>query len=105
VNAAAAVRVYRSAQPLFEAAYHDLGTPERSFEETLRSAIQELLAAPPLEGAVALRRVGNYYEYPDEALEGLSSAQRHLLRMGPRNALRIQEKLREIQRALGAVDS
>lgn len=105
LDAAAAVAVYRSAQPLFEAAYADLGIPERSFEETLRAAIQELLKAPSLEGAVALRRIGNYYEYPDEEIEGLSPAQRHLLRMGPRNVQRIQEKLREIQRALGAAAS
>lgn len=54
---------------------------------------------------MALRRIGNYYEYPDEEIEGLSPAQRHLLRMGPRNVQRIQEKLREIQRALGAAAS
>ena len=51
-----------------------------------------------------LQRVGNFYEYPDEELEGLSLAQRHLLRMGPRNALRIQEKLREIQSGLGLAE-
>ena len=36
------------------------------------------------------------------ALEGLEPAQKQLMRMGPRNVSRVQEKLREIQRALGA---
>jgi hypothetical protein len=91
----ATVRAYRLLQPLFEEAFT---------EETLDRAIQELLAAPRIEGAVRLQRVGSFYEYPDEELEGLSAAQRHLLRMGPRNALRIQTKLREFQSALGLAE-
>lgn len=97
----ALVRVHRLLAPLFEAAFTDLGLPDGGFEETLRRAIRELLEAPPIEAPVELRRVGNLYEYADEELEGSSQAQRHLLRMGPRNALRIQAKLREIQAALG----
>jgi len=97
----ALVRVHRLLAPLFEAAFTDLGLPDGGFEETLRRAIDELLEAPPIEAPVELRRVGNLYEYADEELEGSSQAQRHLLRMGPRNALRIQAKLREIQAALG----
>jgi len=97
----ALVRVHRLLAPLFGAAFTDLGLPDGGFEETLRRAIGELLEAPPIEAPVELRRVGNLYEYADEDLEGSSQAQRHLLRMGPRNALRIQAKLREIQAALG----
>jgi hypothetical protein len=104
LDVSATVRAYRLLQPLFEDAFTDLGIPERSFEETLDRAIQELLAAPRIEGAARLERVGSFYEYPDEALEGLSAAQRHLLRMGPRNALRIQTKLREFQSALGLAE-
>jgi hypothetical protein len=97
----ALVRVYRLLQPLFEEAFADLGIPESSFEETLAQAIRELLETPRIEGAAELHRVGSYYEYADPELEGLSAAQRHLLRMGARNALRIQAKLGEIQTELG----
>ena len=99
------VRAYHLLEPLFEEAFADLGIPDQSFEETLGQAIRELLQAPRIEGAVELRRIGSFYEYPDEELEGGSPAQRHLLRMGPRNALRIQEKLREIQGALGLAEN
>lgn len=99
------VRVYRLAQPLFEQAFAELGIRDRTFEETLAQAIGELLRAPRVEGAAELQRVGKFYEYPDESLEGRSPAQRHLLRMGPRNALRIQAKLREIERELGFAGS
>ena len=98
------VRAYRLLQPLFEEAFADLGIPESSFEEMLGQAIRELLGAPRIEGAVELRRVGSYYEYSDPELEGLGLAQRHLLRMGPENALRIQTKLREIQTELGLAE-
>ncbi len=97
----ALVRAYRLLQSLFEEAFADLGIPESSFEETLARAIRELLETPRIEGAAPLHRVGSYYEYADPELEGLSAAQRHLLRMGPRNALRIQAKLGEIQTELG----
>lgn len=99
------VRAYHLLEPLFEEAFADLGIPDQSFEETLGRAIRELLQAPRIEGAVELQRIGSFYEYPEEELEGVSPAQRHLLRMGPRNALRIQEKLREIQRAIGLAEN
>jgi hypothetical protein len=104
LDVSAVIRAYRLLQPLFEEAHADLGLPEASFEQTLGRAIAEILAAPRVEGAAELQRVASFYEYADQDLEGLSPAQRHLLRMGPRNALRIQEKLREIQRSLGLAE-
>jgi len=98
------IRAYRLLLPLFEEAYADLGLPESSFEETLGRAIAEILGAPRLEGAAELQPVAGFYEYADQELEGLSPARRHLLRMGPRNALRIQDKLRQIQRGLGLAE-
>jgi hypothetical protein len=95
------IGAYHLLKPLFEEAFADLGISDQSFEETVGQAIRELLRAPQIEGAAELRRVGSFYEYPDEELEAASLAQRHLLRMGPRNALRVQEKLREIQAELG----
>jgi len=41
------------------------------------------------------------YAYADEGLESLNGAQKHLLRMGPRNARLVKDKLREIAAALG----
>ena len=104
LNVPVMVRAYRLLQPLFEEAFADLGLSEESFEETLGRAVRELLRTPRVEGAVELQRVGKFYGYSDQELEGRSPAQRHLLRMGPPNALRIQGKLREIQRGLGLAE-
>jgi hypothetical protein len=94
------VDVYHFLQPLFEAAYDDLGYPERTFDETLRDAIDELLRAPVLVGDVEIAPRVISWEYVDPEIESLSAAQKALLRTGPVNAPRIQTQLRAIAAAL-----
>lgn len=95
------VDVYATVRPLIDEAYADLGYADQSFGETLARAIRELLETPVVEGDVELtpRTIG--YAYRDPQLEGLSSAQKQLLRMGPENVRKVQEKLREFAAALG----
>ncbi len=97
----AAVGAYRKLRPLIDEAYRDLGYPDRSFDEALADAIAELLLAPVVVGEPALAPRVITYEYTDPDLEGLSAAQKQLLRLGPVNAPRIQRKLREMAAALG----
>ena len=99
------VRAYRELQPLFEEAYRDLGHPKRSFDTALRAAIFELLSTPSVMGEPVLERHTLGYGFADPALEGLSEAQKHLLRFGPVNALRVRSKLRELALALGIPES
>jgi hypothetical protein len=94
------VETYRRLAPLVTEAYADLGYPDRSFDETLAAAIRELLRAPRLEAEVEVAPRVISYEYTDWELEGLSAAQRQLLRMGPQNVARVQKKLRELAAAL-----
>ena len=58
-----------------------------------------------VSGAVAyltlLERKLNSFEYADPRLEALSPAQKHLLRLGPEYAARVQGKLYELGIALG----
>lgn len=99
------VRAYRELQPLFEEAYRDLGHPKGSFDASLRAAIFELLATPSVMGEPLLERRTLGHAFADPALEGLSEAQKHLLRFGPVNALRVRSKLRELALALGIPES
>ena len=46
-------------------------------------------------------RKGAIYLYADAQLESLGPVEKHLLRMGPRNARLLQEKARELRTALG----
>lgn len=95
------VSLFRSMKPLCQEAYRDLGYPDQDFEQTILRAIVELLRTPVVEGNIYLEKAVLNYVILDPALENLSDAQKHLLRMGPANVGAIQEKLREMALALG----
>ncbi len=95
------MELYATVRPLIDEAYADLGYADQSFEEALARAILELLGTPVVEGDVELTPRVISYAYGDPQLEGLSSAQKQLLRMGPRSVRKVQGKLREFAAALG----
>ncbi|MGR9105995.1 MAG: DUF3014 domain-containing protein [Gammaproteobacteria bacterium] len=99
------LRVYRTLEPLFDAAYRELGYPDARFEPILRKAIRHLLAVPVLSGEIALVRPSVTYRFADPDIESLSRAQKQLLRMGPRNTRIIQAKLREFLAALDRTEA
>lgn len=96
----AAVELYIEIYPLMQQAYEELGYPDQSFDDTLERAISELLAVPKLVGPVELELLIVSYAFADFELEGLTAAQKQLLRMGPENVTRIQQKLRDLAVAL-----
>ena len=101
IDAAGAARLYGTLKPRIEEAYRDLGYPDTSFDSTLERAIVLLLKTPASDGGARLEPKGIGYAYVDPALEGLTGAQKQLLRTGPRNVRIIQSSLREIAIALG----
>lgn len=101
IDPAGAARLYGTLKPRLEEAYRDLGYPDTPFDATLERAIVVLLRTPATDGAVRLAPKGIGYGYADPALEGLSAAQKQLLRTGPRNVRLIQSSLRRIALALG----
>jgi hypothetical protein len=100
VDAAAAAGAYRALEPLFEAAYRDLGHPEGGFADAINRAIAALLAVPTLKEDVLLVPHATGFRYADPKLEGLTAAQKQFLRIGPRNVALVQTKLRELAVAL-----
>lgn len=101
IDAAGAARLYGTLKPRIEEAYRDLGYPDTPFDATLERAIVVLLRTPATDGTARLAPKGIGYGYADPALEGLSAAQKQLLRTGPRNVRLIQSSLRQIALALG----
>jgi Protein of unknown function (DUF3014) len=101
LDAAECARVYKVLAPLFAAAYADLGYPGPEFPKAVARAVAVLGATPVPDSDVALRRGPAFLLFADPKLEGLSLAQKHLLRMGPRNARLIQKKAAEVAQALG----
>jgi hypothetical protein len=94
------VVLYRELRPLIDDAYAEIAQPGSRFDDRLERAIDELLAVPVVEGDIRLTEKVVTYTYADPSLEGLSPAQRQLLRMGPDNVRTIQAKLREFRSAL-----
>jgi hypothetical protein len=101
VDATGAVRLYRAVEPLAQEAYNELGYPGVDFDNTLERAMGELLETPVVEGPIRLEAKVLSYAMADPALEGLSLAQKQLLRMGPKGVEAVQAKIREIAAVLG----
>lgn len=101
LDTAGAARVYRTLLPLLSAAYKELGYPDGDFSRTTERALSHLLQTPVPAGDIALKKDGLVFRYADPKLEELSLAQKQLLRTGPVNARRLQEKLRALYRELG----
>jgi hypothetical protein len=97
VDSRALVAMYVRFYPLFQQAYRDLGYPNGYFNDRLVEAIDNLLAAPVIEGPIALTQPKVLYEFSDPSLQSLSAGQKIMLRMGPANAARVRAKLREVR--------
>ena len=105
LDATAAARLYRAVRPLIKEAYDELGYPGVDFDDTLVRAMSELLEAPVVEGPVKLEQKVLSFAMTDPALEGLSPAQKQLLRMGPKGVRAVHAKIRDLAAALGIAAS
>ncbi len=101
IDPAGSARLYATLKPRIEDAHHELGynTP---FDRTLERAIVRLLSTPTPDRPILLQPgKATEYLYVDPELENLTKAQKHLLRLGPRNARAVQASLRNVAAALG----
>jgi hypothetical protein len=102
IDPAASAQLYATLKPRIEDAYRELGYSNPPFDRTLERAIAHLLATPVPDQPVRLQPGrATEYLYVDPDLERLTAAQKHLLRLGPRNARAVQTSLRNIAAALG----
>lgn len=102
LDTAGTVALYRELEPLIDDAYAEIGPPGKSFDDRLAAAFDQLLAVPVVDARQPVEPLVVTYAWADEELEALSGAQRHLLRMGPENVAKIQNKLGELRAALAA---
>jgi hypothetical protein len=96
-----AARLYRGLHPLFEEAYRELGLTARTFDGSLAMAMGNLLAVEVPGGDMEVVQYEAVYEFRDRRLEASTPAEKHLLRLGPENAGRVQQKVRELAGAVG----
>lgn len=104
IDAKQAMTVFRELRPLLLQVYADFSYPaEYQLEDLFKKAAAEVIAAPVVEGRIALLRHAVRYKYADQKLEALSPVQKQMLRMGPENTRIVQKKLREIVQAMSAL--
>jgi hypothetical protein len=101
IDVGGAIELFRRLEDRLDEVYHDVGWGRGPFEDRLREAIDHLLEVEPPAGSIEVEQRSIAYAFADDELERLTDAQRHLLRTGPRNAVIIQSKLREIRGAFG----
>lgn len=100
IDATAAAQLYATLKPRIEEAHGELGGAG-SFDATLERAIVQLLDTPVSDRPLQVEPAGIGYAAVDSRLDDLRGAQKHLLRMGPSNARRVQAHVRELALALG----
>ena len=94
-------RLYGRIKPRLEEAHAELGVGG-TFDEQIQLALQHLLATPDVPASAHVQQAkGTNYAYSDPAIEGLSAAQRQLLRLGPDRSARVKAHLRRFATALG----
>ncbi len=94
------IELYHHLEPLFDEAYRELGYPGGDFDRALGRAIDRVLATRVPAGNVIVKRRVNSYRFADPDLEALGPVEKHLIRMGPANARKVQAKLRLLRASL-----
>ena len=101
LDARSVADAYRTIRPRLDEAYRGLGRSEGSVDDAVGVALQVLIDTPIVRGPIRLvPGKGATYAYADPELESLPAAQKQLLRMGPDNLERIQQRLKEIKQAV-----
>ena len=100
MDAAAFARLYRALRPALQGAYRALGYPTGNFDVATSRALARLEAAQVVDGEVQVVPDRGLFLFADPKLEGLRAVEKHLLRVGPRNARMLQAKAREFRLAL-----
>lgn len=94
---------YKRLRPTLEKAFKELGYPGVTFSQRTQQAIEQLLQVPLINKDMKLEKKVLSFAFADLNLEELNPAQKQLLRMGPGNVARLQNKLRRLAAGLNMI--
>ncbi len=101
IDPAAAANVYRTIRPRLGEAYTSLGRTNSEVDVAVQQALEVLINTPIPAATIRLNEgKGATWVFADPALESLDPAQKQLLRMGPENARKIIDMLKQLQQHL-----
>lgn len=88
---------YQTFKPLLQQVFTEFSYPENfTLEKILDQAGTEILSAPIIEEPIPIIKHMVHFQYADPQLEALNPVKKQLLRMGPENTKKIQDKVRVI---------
>lgn len=97
----ATLTVYKKFRPLLLQVFSEFSYPvEYRLDDILTKAAAVILAAPVVDGQIAVVKHAVNYKFADPQLEALSPIHKQMLRMGPENTRIIQHKLRSLVEGL-----
>lgn len=107
IDAEAAGRLYGKARPYLESAFKEIAPPGKTFDAAFMAAVDRLSAVPIADGPreVVPMDVGVGYTWADPKVEALKPAEKHLLRMGPKNARAVVKQLQAFRTAMTEADA
>lgn len=100
IDPQAAAAVWSLSAPAIRGAWAEIGAPGSRVEDALSRAIARLVSVKVPAQPVLVQPRGAIWEFADPELESLTSAEKHLLRMGPANQRLIQARLKAFGDAL-----
>jgi hypothetical protein len=100
LNMQSMAQMFHFTRPLLESAFAEMGYQPRQMDGIILQALDNVLATPIIVKPIQLKRESVAYKFTDPDLEGLLPLQKQLLRTGPANTQRIQEKALALQEAL-----
>lgn len=92
-----AIALYQFWYPRLSEAFGELGMKDKTFHDQVLKSIDLVLDTPEVEQPIQLVRPSVYYKFADPKIERLPGVHKLMIRMGPNNAARVQEKLRELK--------
>lgn len=101
LDSQAALDTYKKFRPLLVQVFSEFSYPEEySLEDVFAKAAAVILAAPVVEGDIAIVKHAVNYKFADPQLESSNPVHKQMLRMGPENTRLIQNKLRQLVEGL-----
>lgn len=94
------VALYKRFYPLLEEAFKELGLKKSNFHSVMIAALDNILAAPDVQGDILLVQPKVFYHFADPALEKMPQTHKLMVRMGPENARSVKASLRQLRAKL-----
>ncbi len=92
---------YLRSKKLIDKAYKKLGYGNTRFDDTLYEAMRVLLETPVIKGDIQLIKNVVSYKYANSNIESLNRVQKHFIRLGQKNMVKVKKKIIGISSLLG----